>query len=83
MAFPKSEPDLFDRATQTSLHILSQLPDALKQPKIAIVCGSGLGGLANTIDESLRAEIAYKDIPGFPASTGRFTLVALMIVIIT
>ncbi len=37
------------------------------RPDIAIILGTGLGGLARDI--AVRAEIAYKDIPGFPLST--------------
>ena len=37
------------------------------QPDVAVVLGTGLGGLANEIDVS--AEIAYEDLPGFPLST--------------
>lgn len=38
------------------------------QPRVGIVCGSGLGGLA----EMLKDQVAfnYKDIPNFPQSTG-------------
>jgi purine-nucleoside phosphorylase len=36
-------------------------------PKIAIVLGSGLGGLADVVERS--AVIPYGDIPGFPGST--------------
>lgn len=36
-------------------------------PKIAIVLGSGLGGLADALADSRR--VSYADIPGFPAAT--------------
>lgn len=36
-------------------------------PEIAIVLGTGLGGLANEID--VEASVSYAEIPGFPLST--------------
>lgn len=36
-------------------------------PKIAIVLGSGLGGLADTLTEA--RTLSYADVPGFPVST--------------
>ncbi|MDL4841214.1 purine-nucleoside phosphorylase [Aquibacillus rhizosphaerae] len=38
-----------------------------KQPKIGLILGSGLGMLADEIDNPVK--IAYADIPGFPVST--------------
>ena len=38
-----------------------------RQPEIGIVLGSGLGKLADQIEQPL--VIPYKDIPGFPVST--------------
>ncbi|GES79888.1 inosine guanosine and [Rhizophagus clarus] len=48
-----------------------RLPTKLSQPKIAIICGSGLGGLAETIDETVckKVEFKYEEIPGFVSST--------------
>ena len=37
------------------------------RPKIGVVCGSGLSGLAEKITDKL--SIDYKDIPNFPVST--------------
>jgi xanthosine phosphorylase len=36
-------------------------------PKLAMVLGSGLGGLADRIDDAVK--ISYRDLPGFPIST--------------
>ena len=38
-----------------------------KIPKVAIICGSGLGNLANGLKDA--KEFEYKDIPHFPVST--------------
>ena len=40
--------------------------------KIAIICGSGLGGIADMLEN--KTSIDYKDIPKFPVSTGTFSL---------
>ena len=37
------------------------------RPRLAIVLGSGLGGLADAVEN--RVEIAYGEIPGWPVST--------------
>lgn len=63
-------PSLFIRATESVRLLRQHLPADLQHPKIAIVCGSGLGGLAETIESSPRIETAYENIPGFPKSTG-------------
>ncbi|KAL3469384.1 nucleoside phosphorylase domain-containing protein [Aspergillus californicus] len=57
------------KATEAFGFIKKLLPTALQAPRVAIVCGSGLGGLANTIDNELRVEIDYADIPYFPHLT--------------
>ncbi|KAG7229796.1 hypothetical protein INR49_012445 [Caranx melampygus] len=38
-----------------------------QRPKVAIICGSGLGGLADLLDN--KTSFPYKDIPRFPTST--------------
>lgn len=39
------------------------------RPQVAIICGSGLGMLADTL--KCQDTFAYSDIPGFPQSTGK------------
>ena len=40
-------------------------------PRIGIICGSGLGGLVDNLDsDKPKNVIPYEDIPGFPKTTG-------------
>ena len=50
--------------------IKSIVPENLKNPVIGIVCGSGLGTLADDLDQ--RFELEYNRIPGFAESGGMF-----------
>jgi hypothetical protein len=61
----------FQRANQAVAYLRNTLPEGLQKPHVAIVCGSGLGGLADTIHTELRAEYDYGSIPHFPRSTGQ------------
>ena len=38
------------------------------RPHIGVICGSGLGGLADILEE--KEVIQYSEIEGFPVSTG-------------
>ena len=62
----------FTRAKQTVDFLRLKLPAPLAKPRVAIICGSGLGGLADTVDAGGREEWNYKDVPGFPQSTGEW-----------
>ena len=42
------------------------------RPVVAVICGTGLGGLVDNVEN--KEAFAYKDIPGFPVSTGKFRL---------
>ena len=66
--------DTHIRAMETMISISSNIPEQLKQPKIAIVCGSGLGGLVESIHAQPRYEISYSEVPNFPTSTGMLAL---------
>lgn len=67
-----AQPDmsLFERANQAASFLKGRLPEVLRAPKVAIVCGSGLGGLADTVHAEPRAEYDYSSIPYFPRPTG-------------
>lgn len=62
----------FEQAREACSMLRERLPTPLQNPKVAIICGSGLGGLANTIDHEVRAEFDYTSIPHFPSLTGKF-----------
>ncbi|KAF0450138.1 inosine guanosine and [Gigaspora margarita] len=53
--------------TTATNYFRARLPLELATPKIAIICGSGLGQLADTIEN--KVEFAYEEIPGFVSST--------------
>ena len=57
-------------AAEALEYLHTQLPAELKRPQVGIVCGSGLGGLVDTVIPSPRYEIPYSSIPHFPRSTG-------------
>ncbi|HEY1953430.1 MAG TPA: purine-nucleoside phosphorylase [Gemmatimonadaceae bacterium] len=44
-----------------------RLKAATRQPRVGIILGSGLGGLAKSIGEAVR--IPFREIPGFPEAT--------------
>ena len=60
---------IFQRAIESVEHLRAKLPEHLSKPRVAIVCGSGLGGLAETVNEE-KMGWDYKDIPNFPVGTG-------------
>lgn len=49
-----------------------RLPDQLRRPQVAIICGSGLGLLAETVEHNgkLSMSFDYASVPHFPRSTG-------------
>jgi purine nucleoside phosphorylase len=62
---------------RTANQLRALLPDALARPRVAIVCGSGLGGLAATVEREPVVSVKYEDVEGFPKSTGIFSLFAI------
>ena len=61
----------FERASEALSFLRDRLPKDLQHPQVAIVCGSGLNGLANTVEAEPRAEYDYATIPHFPRPTGK------------
>lgn len=57
-------------AQTTASWIASKLPKELANPQVGIICGSGLGGLAQTVSKEPILEFTYGDIPGFVSSAG-------------
>lgn len=50
-----------------------RLPDQLRRPRVAIICGSGLGLLAETVEHNgkLSRSFDYASVPHLPHPTGR------------
>lgn len=63
--------DIYEKACESAKYIKSLYPDGFFTPKIAIICGTGLGGIANILDKPSKVEIPYENIPGFMVSTGK------------
>lgn len=59
----------FDRATEAAEYIKSQYPVGFTTPKVAIICGTGLGGISTVLLPEGKVEIPYGQIPGFKQST--------------
>ncbi|KAL1642041.1 Purine nucleoside phosphorylase [Diplodia intermedia] len=60
---------VYKKAIETAEFLKTKVPAELSSPKVAIVCGSGLGGLAETIHKEPVYATPYADIPNFPQST--------------
>ena len=66
MAASNSAEETYKRLAETAEWLKARMPAI---PEIGIVCGSGLGGLADSMDAA-KDSFDYKDIPNFPHSTG-------------
>jgi len=56
---------LYDRASEAVRYIVAKAQN--RNPRIAVVLGSGLGGVADSVENAF--EISYGDIPHFVSST--------------
>lgn len=57
-----------ETAASTLKGFLNDYPDLVK-PRVLIICGSGLGGIADILDAKTKLEVPYDKIPGFKTST--------------
>lgn len=65
---------VFDLARESVEAVRLKIRDErLASPRVAIVCGSGLGGLAECVnrDEDV-VELRYEDVVHFPVGSGMF-----------
>jgi len=58
---------------ESAAYLQNCMRPPLKYPKIAIICGSGLGLLAETVERNSHPSMSvdYISIPHFPPSTGK------------
>ncbi|EMG50388.1 PNP1 Purine nucleoside phosphorylase [Candida maltosa Xu316] len=57
-----------NHASDIIKHKISKFPE-LSEPRVMIICGSGLGGIADILHDEPKLEISYSQIPGFKTST--------------
>lgn len=67
---------VFEHAVEAVEVLAKRLPETLRRPRLGIICGSGLGGLADSVLTQPRHEIPYAAIPHFPIGSGIRTKVA-------
>lgn len=67
----QSNISIWEQTQEAVAFLAESLPESLRKPKVAIVCGSGLGGLADTVQADPRIEYNYASIPHFPRPTGQ------------
>ena len=67
--FDACDESLMQKAKDAA-EFLSQRLSHNVYPRVGLICGSGLGGLANALHPSSRIEVDYAEIPHFPTSTG-------------
>ena len=60
-----------DMYAESADFLRGQLPESLQKPRVAIVCGSGLGGLAGSVRNDGKVEFDYASIPHFSRSAGK------------
>lgn len=71
---------VYHKASASVKYIHQAISDELRSPSTAIICGSGLNGLSDSVQPHPRFEIPYGDIPHFPQSTGNEVLLSILLV---
>lgn len=65
---PEKYLELLESAATNVRSSLHPYPE-LQKPRVLIICGSGLGGIADILAPNPRLEVPYGEIPGFKTST--------------
>ncbi|KAK6455235.1 purine nucleoside phosphorylase [Scheffersomyces xylosifermentans] len=65
---PQDYLEVIEKAA-TKVKTLLAANEKLTKPRVMIICGSGLGGIADVLHPDDKIEIAYSEIPGFKVST--------------
>ncbi|CAK7895530.1 purine nucleoside phosphorylase [[Candida] anglica] len=65
---PEEYTQQLETAAATVRDLLAKFPE-ISSPRVMIICGSGLGGIANILHSEPKVEVPYSDIPGFKSST--------------
>ncbi|MCJ1248319.1 hypothetical protein MMC30_005536 [Trapelia coarctata] len=60
---------VFGQATKCVEYLRERIAPELHRPSVGIICGSGLGDLANAVLPGIQAEFDYQDLTYFPWST--------------
>ena len=61
----------YDKLVEIATNIQEILPEELKHPTIGVICGSGLGGLADDLDADKPKKTVSYDSIGFQKPSGR------------
>ena len=70
----------YDEVQSVAHHLLHRTKI---RPEVGIICGSGLGELAEDLDEDNDTDVfPYKDIPNFPTTTGLCSIMHINIIVI-
>ena len=71
MSLATSGPELDRQIAEATDVVRRRLADepALASPRLALVLGSGLGGVVDLLDAEPRVRLSYRDIPNVPGST--------------
>ena len=61
----------YEEITTIAEYLKERLKEAAITPDVGIICGSGLGGLGDNLDEDRpKVTFPYNEIPSFPKTTG-------------
>ncbi len=69
-----SNPSIYEQAQEAANFLRSRIAAPLIQARIGIICGSGLGGLVESLHATSRQTVDYGEIPYFPRAKGMLSI---------